>query len=153
MISLEAAYPSPADRIFLPPHPRWLEKSPRPCQKLRISTLIHWGECVIQFLHVCCFMCVCSYPACLCECICTTSQRCWKRDVSAKHEVEFPYMPKHCQHSCLDLSSEMDDVYLVLEQCWVPGVVYVTTVGVFMMAALQYVTHCSSSDGYHRDCI
>lgn len=99
MISLEAAHPSPADRIFLPPHPRWLEKSPRPCQKLRISTLIHWGECVIQFLHVCCYVCVCSYPACLCECICTTSQRCWKRDFSAKHEVEFPYMPKHCQHS------------------------------------------------------
>lgn len=45
------------------------------------------------------YVCVCSYPACLCECICTTSQRCWKRDFSAKHEVEFPYMPKHCQHS------------------------------------------------------
>ncbi len=72
MISLEAAHPSHADRIFLPPHLRWLEKSRRPCQKLRISTLIHWGECVFQSV-ICAWVyfdgvCVCCSAACLLEC-------------------------------------------------------------------------------------
>lgn len=79
MISLETGHPSPADFIFLPPHLRWLEKSPGPCQKHRISTLIHWGKCVC----LCVFVVICAcmkldLPVCY-KSACSLERNCPRR--------------------------------------------------------------------------